>query len=630
MFELRPYQKKFIDDIRQSFLDGNRRVCGVMPCGAGKTLVTAAITKELLAKGNRIVFMVHRKELIEQTSKTFSALGIKHGLICPPIKPDYDLHVQIASVQTLKNRLGLLAPPNLLIVDECHHIEAETYKNIVEHWDCPLLGLTATPIRMGGRTLHDSFDVIVNGPSTDMLIRQHFLANFEYFAPPSTIDFQKLRLNEFGDFRDDDMSREIDRQDIIGDVVKYYREYADGLQAIVYCVNVHHSKHTAKIFNEAGIIAQHIDAKTPPNERRDIIEKFRAGEITVLCNVNLFGEGFDVPNADCVILTRPTRSFTLYYQQAMRALRFDPNDLLKKAIIIDHVANNTRFASIDDDIQWSLYPNKIKGKGIIPTKNCPECGFDDIPFGIRTCRCIIANHESIQFVKREENSLSIIYCPLEPINRRGYLVLVESKTASNLEFVTSKADIISDKKINRRCIAEVIQEPHDVTDGYRQFYRLTVTCLDESVSIRDAKISRADGTSITAPILCNKDGRVLKYFLDPDGNLICGHIFNIRSPEVDEEGTLVKVYDSAQAAKPSIIYINRIIKPPTSIEELLQIAIDQKRFNPQYWASEHALKHVQSLEECRHIAKVCGYKSGWAWYKWKILETKHQQLSLTF
>ena len=638
MFELRPYQKKFIDDIQKQFIRLSNekkkiarkgRVCGVMPCGAGKTLATADMTKKSAAKGKRVVFMVHRKELIEQTSKTFSAMDIDHGIIASGVKPNYDCLVQIASVQTLVRRLDKMPPPDFLIVDECHHIEAETYKKIVDKWNCFVLGLTATPIRMGGRTLNDSFDVLVNGPTVKELIAKRCLADFDYFAPPSTINFQKLRLNEFGDFRDDDMSREIDRHDIIGDVVKYYREHADGLQAIVYCVNVHHSKHTSKIFNEAGISAQHIDAKTPSSERRDIIEKFRAGEITVLCNVNLFGEGFDVPNMDCVILTRPTKSFTLYYQQAMRALRPNRNDPSKKAIIIDHVENNTRFPMLDEDIPWSLDPNKLKGKGIMPIKTCPECGEEEVPFGMRTCQRIIANHESIQSIERKDKTLSIVYRPSEPLTRRGYLVLAESKTASNLEFVNNKSDIILEKKIKRRCVAEIDQSIYEATN-FQTSYCLTVKCIDESVSLKDAKISRADGTSIMSPVLCAADGRILKYFLDADGNLICGHIFNVRNTEIDEDGIIVKVYDSTQSDKAEIIYFDRIIKRPTSIEEFLRIAIEQQIEPKKYWASNQALKHAQSYADCLHIAEVCEYKSGWAWHKWNDLEAKRQQLSLDF
>ena len=382
MFELRPYQKKFIDDIRQSFARGNRRVCGVMPCGAGKTLATADMTKKSAAKGKRVVFMVHRKELIEQTSKTFSAMGIKHGIVSSQVEPAYELPVQIASVQTLKNRLDKIAAPDFLIVDECHHIEAETYKTIVKQWDCHLLGLTATPIRMGGKTLHDSFDALVIGPSINELIAHSYLADYEYFASTdANLDGLQIRA---GEYTNESMSRTLDRMEVIGDVVQSYITHALGRKAICYCINVEHSGHIADTFNARGVRAAHLDGNFYSVERADIIDRFRRGEIDVLCNVELFGEGFDVPDMDCVILARPTKSLTLFIQQAMRPLRVDPLNPDKKAIILDHVKNFERFGALMKNRQWSLDENPIEEPEEAPTKLCPNC-FEEIALGARVC-----------------------------------------------------------------------------------------------------------------------------------------------------------------------------------------------------------------------------------------------------
>ncbi len=359
MFELRPYQEKFISDIKNAFRAGNRRVCAVMPCGAGKTLATADMTRKSVAKGNRVVFMVHRQELIEQTSKTFTAMGIEHGIIAAGAEANYELPVQIASVQTLIRRLNKVPSPQFLIVDECHHIEAKTYKQIVDGWDCFLLGLTATPVRMGGKTLHDSFDTLVIGPSVRELIEKKYLSEFECLASQG-IDYSELKIKTDGDYTNDSMSRVMDRMEVIGDIVSDYRENAHDRKAICYCVNIEHSKHLAESFNEAGISAEHLDGDTSTRDRNEIIEQFRRGEITVLCNVNLFGEGFDVPDMDCVILARPTRSLTLFIQQSMRALRIDPSNPNKKALILDHVNDFERFGNITLDRRWSLEPNEEK------------------------------------------------------------------------------------------------------------------------------------------------------------------------------------------------------------------------------------------------------------------------------
>ena len=335
-----------------------------MPCGAGKTLATADMTQRAATKGNRTVFMVHRKELIEQTSKTFSALGIEHGIISSQFKPNYELPVQIASVQTLINRLDKVAPPNFLIVDECHHIEADTYKQIVRQWKCPLLGLTATPIRMGGKTLHDSFDELVEGPSIKQLIDDKYLANYEYLAS-ECVDLGGL-VERAGEYTNKSMSRTCDRMEVIGDVVQSYIDHAFGRKAICYCVNIDHSMHLADSFNARNVRAAHIDCNISALERADIIERFRCGDIDVLCNVELFGEGFDVPDMECVILARPTKSLTLFIQQAMRPLRLDPSNPDKKALILDHAKHYERFDDLSVIRHWTLDPNPPKEPGECP------------------------------------------------------------------------------------------------------------------------------------------------------------------------------------------------------------------------------------------------------------------------
>ena len=129
--------------------------------------MTGWLVRELLENGCRVIFFVHRHELIEQTSKTFNQLGIEHGIIAANSKIEYDLPIQIASVQTLARRLKSIPKPDFLICDECHHILANTYKEILKNWeDANLLGVTATPQRMGGINLGDIFTSLVEAPST--------------------------------------------------------------------------------------------------------------------------------------------------------------------------------------------------------------------------------------------------------------------------------------------------------------------------------------------------------------------------------------------------------------------------------------------------------------------------------
>ena len=429
MLELRPYQKQFINDIRNKFRAGHRRVCGVMPCGAGKTLATADMTKKAAAKGNRTVFMVHRKELIDQTSKTFNELGIEHGIIAAGVEPKYELPVQIASVQTLFRRLDKIQPPNFLIVDECHHILADTYMKIVKRWDCHMLGLTATPIRMGGITLYDSFDCLVEGPSVKKLIAEGFLSNFEYINS-TRLDLSGLKIKR-GEYTKESMNALMDHVAVTNIIVKNYLEVASDKKAICYCVDIEHSKHVANFFQQSGVRAEHFDSTTPAVERADIIERFRSGDIKVLCNVELIGEGFDVPDMECVILARPTKSLTLFIQQSMRPLRPDPLNPNKKALIIDHVNNVKNFGMIDEKRDWSLKKNVIKEKDTsnAPFKECFGCG-ELIPLAMRACPyCgyeflndapVRINYDMHKIYDSSEKTLSTIDYYLLIAEERGY------------------------------------------------------------------------------------------------------------------------------------------------------------------------------------------------------------------
>src|SRR5699024_4553628 len=259
-------------------------------------------------------------------------------------------YVEFGMVQTIVRRLDKTKKPSLIIVDENHHSLAKSYRKIFDYFsDVPLLGFTATPIRLNGSGLGDVNDVLIEEVDAKWLIDNNFLSPYKYYAP-KLIDTSTLKLNSMREFSststDDAMSNVI-----YGDVIKHYQELADGEQAIAYCHNVEASKQTAYEFSQAGIQAAHIDGNTPKNERDEIIGKFRSGEIKLLSNVDIIGEGFDVPDCSTVIMLRPTQSLSLYIQQSMRGMRYRPN---KTSIIIDHVDNVRRHGLPDAERKWSL------------------------------------------------------------------------------------------------------------------------------------------------------------------------------------------------------------------------------------------------------------------------------------
>ena len=375
MFTLREYQETQIDGARMEIARGIRRVLLQAPCGAGKTVMMADMSARAKLRGNGTLFVVHRQELVDQSAATFEAAGIPFGIIAAGYAPDYRQLIQIGSIQSVIRRLDKIPPPNVVILDECHHASANTWRKLLAALpDAVVIGLTATPARLGGQSLGDIFQSMILGPSVKDLISWGNLAPFKYYAPPVAADLTGLRV-QYGDFVQSEVAVRVDKSEIIGDLIAQYKKLAPGMRAVCYCVSVAHSQHTAAMFAEAGIPAAHIDGESHDTIRRAAIEDFRAGKIKVLCNVDLISEGFDVPAMEAVILARPTQSLTLHVQQSMRPMRPDKNNPDKVAVIIDHVGNVYRHGLPDEVREWTLEPSKKKKNAAseFPIKQCPKC-----------------------------------------------------------------------------------------------------------------------------------------------------------------------------------------------------------------------------------------------------------------
>lgn len=361
--ELRDYQEKAISDVRSAWAAGFRRPCVVMPCGAGKSVTVAEIAKRTASKGNRVQFLVHRQELCDQIWHTFYDYGVDMTLC------------DIGMVQTVCRRIDRMLPPSLIITDENHHCLAPSYRKIYDAFpDAWCVGVTATPVRLNGGGLGEVNDCLIIGPTVKELIARKCLAPFDYYAPP-VADLSGLKTKRNGDFDPKDIEAALNKPKIYGDVISYYRQLANGTKAVCYCATITSSKSMATEFTANGIPAAHIDGDTPKAQRAEIISAFRNGSITVLCNVDLISEGFDVPDCGCAILLRPTKSLTLYIQQSMRCMRYRPD---KRAVIIDHVGNVHRFGLPDQDFEWSLTPTPAKRKtektdAELKIRQCPKC-----------------------------------------------------------------------------------------------------------------------------------------------------------------------------------------------------------------------------------------------------------------
>lgn len=361
MFQLHDYQKTLVNKARQSYLDGYKSPCIVAPCGAGKSVIISEIAKLTTRKGNHVLFLVHRRELIDQIQATFERQGVVMQ------------HVTFGMVQTIVRRLDKTPEPQLIITDENHHGLASSYRKIYEHFShVPRLGFTATPIRLNGDGLGDVNDILIEEVDAEWLIENGFLSPYKYYAP-KLIDTEQLKLNNLSEFSNSSIDQAMQRKTIYGDAVKHYQKLADGEQAIAYCHSIESSKKTRDAFIAAGINAEHIDGTTPPLERDRIIQAFRNREIQILTNVDLIGEGFDVPDCSTVIMLRPTQSLSLFIQQSMRGMRYRPG---KVSTIIDHVDNVRIHGLPDTKREWGLGKrDKKKKKNLneVAVKQCVNC-----------------------------------------------------------------------------------------------------------------------------------------------------------------------------------------------------------------------------------------------------------------
>lgn len=355
MITLRPYQQHVIDDTRAA-LQRARSVLVVAPTGSGKTVLAAYMLGTARTKGRTAWFLAHRDFLLDQTAATFDSVGIPYGFIAAgrPFNPAHA--VQIVSIGTASRRLDRLTAPDIIVWDEVKHIAAASWAAIFR-WapNAIHIGLDATPWRLDGRGLGDYFEEMVSGPSVSQLMREGYLSSYRAFAP-SAPDLAGVHTIA-GDYNRGELGGVMDDGQIIGDMVRHYRERADGKRAVYFAVSVEHSQHIAQVFSAAGIGAYHLDASSPPTERRSALKQFSDGRINVLTNVQLFDEGFDVAAQsgtdvciEAVGLARPTKSLCLHLQQIGRALR--PKD--SPAIILDHAGNLLRHGLPDDKRQWSL------------------------------------------------------------------------------------------------------------------------------------------------------------------------------------------------------------------------------------------------------------------------------------
>lgn len=353
--ELRDYQTDLIDATRDAFRCGYTRPLVVLPPGGGKTVCFAHMASEHVRRhAGYVWFLVHRRELVAQATETFTAWGLT------------DTHIFVGMVQTIARHPERYKKPTLIIFDEAHHATATSWRKITDYFaGVPLIGLTATPVRLNGDALGAVFDTLVLGRDAPWLISHNYLAPYDYYAPRA-VDIRTVRMRG-ADYDPDEATEVIMKSQIYGDVARYIDP---SRRTIIYTPSVRMSRDLASRI--PGVV--HFDATTPTRERDRIIADFRAGRITALSNVDLVGEGFNVPDCDTVVMLRPTQSVALYIQQSMRCMRYVTD---KRATIYDLVGNVYRHGMPTDDRAWSLSgrirAHNPSGEPDVVCRQCERC-----------------------------------------------------------------------------------------------------------------------------------------------------------------------------------------------------------------------------------------------------------------
>jgi superfamily II DNA or RNA helicase len=383
-FQLRPYQSAGVDALRQSFRNGKTAPIYTLPTGGGKTLVFSYITRNAVNHGHRVLILVHRQELLRQSSATLSRWGVPHGVIAPR-HPMTGQMVQVASVYTAARRVHRIAAPNLIIIDEAHHVVAGTWQKIIEAFPrAKILGVTATPSRLDGRGLGRHvggvFDDIVIGPTISELIEGGYLVKPRVFASPRHLNLEGVHTRG-GDFAADDLTRVMSQREIIGDAVAHYARLCPGKPAIAFCTSIEHAKAVTAQFAAGGWRARRIDGTMPDEERTGIVAALAEGDLDVMVSVDLVSEGFDVPACTAAILLRPTQSESLFLQQVGRALRPAPGK--DCAYILDHAGNVARHGLPQEEREWTLDGRRAR-EAAPELKQCPNC-FAMLPRAASEC-----------------------------------------------------------------------------------------------------------------------------------------------------------------------------------------------------------------------------------------------------
>jgi superfamily II DNA or RNA helicase len=381
MYELRPYQQAAINNIKTAFVKGKNRIMVCSPTGSGKGVMLSHIINSAANKGSTVLFLVHRREIVNQISAYMDHYEIPHGVIMAGDFHDPRFLVNLASIQTIVRRMEqkTFEPSDIIIVDEAHHATAATYLKVINAFQKKLLiGFSATPVRKSGMGLGNLFDELITVATISDLVKDGFLVPTRYYAP-FTPDLSGVKITA-GDYNEKQLNMVMLQGQITKGIVENWQKYGEDRQTICFTATVAHSVAVCEAFQAAGIPAEHIDGKSELEERKKVLRRYRNGDVRVLCNCAVFTEGVDIPQIACVIMARPTKSISMYLQCIGRGMRIC--DGKKDMILLDHAGVYWEHGPVEEITEWTLDETKKiasekneerKEKNSKPIE-CKQCG----------------------------------------------------------------------------------------------------------------------------------------------------------------------------------------------------------------------------------------------------------------
>ena len=323
--ELRPYQQEARERIFQEWEKVDRTLL-VLPTGCGKTIVFAKIAEDCVRRGDRVLILAHRGELLEQAA---DKLAKATGLRCATEKAEESclgswFRVTVGSVQTLmrEKRLGQFPADYFddIIIDEAHHCLSDSYQRVLEHFPrAKVLGVTATPDRGDMRNLGQYFESLAYEYTLPKAIKEGYLSPIKALTLPLKLDLSGVGV-QAGDFKSGELATALDPYlyQIADEMLKYCADR----KTVVFLPLVKTSQKFRDILNQKGLRAAEVNGES--KDRAEVLEAFDRGDYDVLCNSMLLTEGWDCPSVDCIVVLRPTKIRSLYSQMVGRGTRLYP------------------------------------------------------------------------------------------------------------------------------------------------------------------------------------------------------------------------------------------------------------------------------------------------------------------